>query len=367
MPQFFATCPKGLSSPLTEELNELGVKRVSPRESGVSFETSWAKAYEVNVKSKVASRVVKPVLDFDASSLEQIVPSLKRHDFSKYLNKSGTFSLRVKLNNSKFNNQKYIMNEIRVGLLNQFKAKGREDITVDREDPDLEIVVQVYKNTFSLSLNMSGAPLSNRGYREDTEHAAPLRENLAAGLVRMTGWTGEAPLVDFLCGSGTFLIEAANSHLQNQGPFSFVRWANFDESIEIDETKEKNLNGMLYGFDRAPESVNKTKYLIKSLGLESKVNLKQIALKDFGSIQLPETKGTVILNPPYGERLGSFEEALKAYELIGETLKKHFSGWDAWILSPDVKLSKAIGMSAHTKYSVDNGGISCMFLGYKVN
>ncbi len=376
MAKFFATCSRGLAPALEAELKSfnLNLKGFFAKDSGVSFECSWDKAYEVNLRTKVASRVLLPVLDYKASSEEQIQPGLKKYDFSKLIPENGTFSLRVKLRkNAKYKDQRFVMNQIRVGLLEMFDEMGRGDISVSPDDPDLEIFVGVFGIQFSYSLNLSGEPLSNRGYRLEGERA-PLRENLAAGLVKLSGWDGEAPLLDFFCGSGTFLFEAATLNKPNSFDrhYSYTDWANFDpdvynQTLDRVESIEAKKPSKIYGFDQDPRSIESVTTTVNELGLGEQIEFKQIALKDLSPASMGLEPGVVILNPPYGERLGNFDEAVAVYGLIGEVLKAQFSGWRAFILSPDPELSKALKMKAFYRTTVDNGGIECAYLGYEIN
>lgn len=377
MPEFFCSCPKGLSSALEKELTHLGLKKTRSVNSGVLFEDSWAKAYEVNLKSKVASRVLKPVLDFSCSTPESISSSIKKHDFSKYLKKNGTFSIKVKLRKSTFRDQIQIMNLARKGLMELFQEKGREDIGPGPKNPDLEIVIQVYGVNFSVALNMSGKALSQRGYRtENPIVTAPIRENLAAGLIYETGWPGTgAPLIDLFCGTGTFLLEAALIKKPNQGPFAFQKWANFDEAkfAELEEHKtpkllrKKTTQGEhLLGFEQHPRLVQQFQNSITMLGLQNNVQVKQLALKDIASKHVPSEKGIVILNPPYGERLGSRAESIELFKQLGDTLKVAFQGWKVYLLSPSPEHSKALRMASDSKIMVDNGGLDCAFISYEI-
>ena len=418
MPRFFVTCPQGISKVLKEELEffDLNLKSIFDTERGVQFEGSWESAYRVNYQTKLASRVLKPVLDFTSSTEDQILSHFKKHDFSKYIPKNGTFSLKVKVQaSSRYKDQRVVMNLVRVGLLNEFKKKKREDIKVDREKADLEIVVVVYRANFSVSLNMSGEPLSHRGYRTESLKA-PLRENLAAGLVRLTGWKNDKePLVDFMCGTGTLLIEAALLKTPNSltRPYDFEHWANTDQKKikeikeEITERikegikegiKEEIKEGMkegikegikegrkeeikeeikegvkkrkvkpsenLYGFDQDPRSIEAAKIASKKMGLN--LQIKQQSLKDLNQKSLPQGPGIVLLNPPYGKRLGNIDQSKEAYSLIGEKLKSEFKGWRAFILSPDPELSKELKMKAFFKQRVNNGGVDCLLLGYEI-
>ena len=374
MPRFFATCPQGISKALKEELEsfDLKLKSIHETERGVQFESSWDNAFSINYQSKLASRVLKPVLDFTSSTEDQILSHLIKHDFSKYIPKNGSFCLKVKIqSSSKYKDQRVVMNLIRVGLLNDFKKKKREDIKVNKEEPNLEIVVVVYRANFSISLNMSGEPLSHRGYRKEALKA-PLRENLAAGLVRLTGWKPESePLVDFLCGTGTLLIEASTQNRPNSltRSYSFESWANVDQK-KIAElkgaltTKLTNRVGDLYGFDQDPRSIDAAKKASKDMGLN--LNIKQQSLKDLSQTSIPKKPGVVILNPPYGKRLGDIEQAKGTYSLIGQKLKSEFKGWRAFILSPDPELSKELKMKAFFKQKISNGGVDCFLLGYEI-
>jgi len=375
MPKFFTTCSRGLAPALESELKsfDLNLKNIFVKDSGISFECSWEKAYEVNLRSRVASRLLMPVLDYKASSEQQIVHGLKKHKFSKYIPQGGSFSLRVKIQrNANYKDQRFVMNEIRVGLLNQFAEEGRDDISVSTDHPDLEIFVGVHGVQFSYSLNLSGEPLSNRGYRLEGERA-PLRESLAAGLLRLADWKRDEPLVDFFCGSGTFLIEAATQKELNTAffkrRFAFENWANFDkEAFDAVTAKLQAPDDkpQIYGFDQDPRSIQSVSTNLKELRLHDRIQIKQVALKDLDMDKMNIPKGVVILNPPYGERLGNYDEAMEVYKLIGETLKAKFSGWRAFVLSPDIELSRAIGMRSFFKTTVDNGGIECAFLGYEI-
>jgi len=374
MPRFFATCPQGLSKVLKEELisMDLKLKSVHDSERGVQFEGPWESAFMVNYQTKLASRILKPVLEFTSSTEDQILSHFKKHDFTKYFPKNGTFSLKVKVQASaRFKDQRVVMNLVRVGLLNDFKSKKREDIKVDKENPTLEIVVVVYRANFSVSLNMSGEPLSNRGYRKEALRA-PLRENLAAGLVRLTGWKeGVEPLVDFMCGTGTLLVEAARLNSSNSldRVYSFEGWENIDKNkvkelkAEL-KNKKVRVSSEIYGFDQDPRSIEAALMAVEELGLN--VKIKQQSLKDLSSKSLPQTPGVVLLNPPYGKRLGDENQAKEAYKLIGEKLKSEFKGWRAFILSPDPELSKELKMKAFFKQRVNNGGIECLLLGYEI-
>ncbi len=376
MPKFFATCTKGLAPALEAELKsfDLKLKELFVKDSGVGFQGSWQKAYEVNLRSKVASRILMPVLDYKASSNEQIIHGVRKFDFAKYIPKNGSFSLRVKLKkNAHYRDQRFVMNHLRVGLLKHFSEIQRKDILVSVDEPDLEIFVGVFGIQFSFSLNLSGAPLSNRGYRLTGERA-PLRENLGAGLIKLTGWDGKLPLVDFFCGSGTFLFEAAT--LKDPNPFNrvfgFTQWNNFDSKKYKEIFKKiQNLDiknsSKIYGFDQDPRSIDSVKMNVKKFNLSKNIHYKQVALKDLNPTAMGLEPGVVILNPPYGHRLGDFNDALKVYSLIGDVLKSQFSGWKAFILSPDIELTRALKMKSFYKTQVDNGGIDCAFLGYEIN
>ncbi len=259
MARFFAVTSKGLADVLSQELEGLGLRPLDKGPAGVSFDGSWEDCYRANLELRTATRVLLPVLDFPAYQPEELYANLRKHDFTKYISVKDTFAIDASVKESSFRDQRFVAMKAKDAIVDQFREKFDERPDVDTKSPDLNIMVRIIKNQVSVAIDTTGANLSQRGYRQEAGDA-PLREHLAAGLVRMTGWDETIPLVDPMCGSGTLLIEAALM-LKNIAPgslrksFAFQKFANFNGELwdkVVTETlnREKPTAVHLYGYDR---------------------------------------------------------------------------------------------------------------------
>lgn len=236
MAEFFASCPKGLADLLERELQDLGLQTTHKNISGVGFESNWEGCYKANLHSRLASRILKPVLEFTAYQPEELYNNILKHDFTKYIKPNQTISIDAKIKDSMMRDQRYVTMKIKDAIVDQFRLNCdgiRPDI--NSENPDLQIYVRAKKNQFVVALDTSGQSLFKRGYRSyQTE--APLKENLAYGLIGLSEWDGVQPMIDPMCGSGTLLIEAALKKA-NIAPgllrkkFGFQTWTSFQEEV----------------------------------------------------------------------------------------------------------------------------------------
>jgi putative N6-adenine-specific DNA methylase len=373
MPQFFASCPKGLVEAVEEELISFGLKPYDRSQNGVFFDSNWEGCYKMNLQSRYASRILKPILNFPAYQEEELYNNIKKHDFTKYIDVHQTIKVDASTKESMLADQRYIAMKVKDAIVDQFREKFGERPSVDNERPDLTIYVKAYKNRFSVAIDTSGDSLFMRGYRLEAGDA-PIKENLAAGLLQLTGWDKKTPIVDPMCGSGTILIEAMMMAL-NIAPgsmrkrFGFMRIKGFEK-----QTWEKVLNEAmdaeiettdlhLYGYDNDRRVLMKAIENAKRAGVNEFIQFKK---GDVATLVPPVEKGVIITNPPYGARLGDEDNLRDVYRDFSHTLKTQFKGWDAWILSGNKDLIGDLKLKSSRKHFVYNGNIECRFLRYEM-
>lgn len=373
MPEFFASTARGLVEPLEIELKELGLKVTDKYIGGVFFESNWEGCYKANLHSRLASRILKPILDFTAYQPEELYTQILRHDFTKYIKPTQTISIDASVSESKMRDQRFVAMKVKDAIVDQFRDKFGVRPDVDNENPDLRIHVRCIKNQFNVALDTSGDSLFKRGYRRDVGEA-PLKENLAAGLIKLTEWDQQSPIVDLMCGSGTFLIEAAMMAMNiapgiNRKKFGFQNWLSFD-SEAWDKVVQEALDGekeelpfKFYGYDIDRRVLTSAKDNAKRAGVDEVIEFKKEAV---ATVEPPVEKGLIVVNPPYGARIGDEDNLRDVYRDLGFTLKHRFKGWDCWILSGNKELIADLKLKSTRKHFVFNGNIECRFLKYSM-
>ncbi|MNS68026.1 Ribosomal RNA large subunit methyltransferase K/L [compost metagenome] len=373
MPEFFASTARGLVDPLENELKNMGLKVTEKTAGGVYFDSNWEGCYKANLQSRLASRILKPILDFTAYQPEELYTQILRHDYTKYIEPNQTISIDVTLKDSKMRDQRFVAMKIKDAIVDQFRDKFGVRPDVDNYAPALRINVRCVKNQFNVAIDTSGDSLFMRGYRKDVGEA-PLKENLAAGLIKLAEWDEQSPLVDFMCGSGTFLIEAAMMAM-NIAPgiqrkrFAFQDFLGFDEAAwdkVVDEAiaaEKEELPFKFYGFDIDNRVLKSAKENAKAAGVDGVIEFKK---ESVATVEPPAEKGMVVLNPPYGARIGDEDNLRDVYRDLGFTLKHRFKGWDAWILSGNKELIADMKLKSTRKHFVFNGNIECRFLKYSM-
>lgn len=373
MPQFFASTARGLVEPLYTELKDLGLQVTDKYIGGVFFESNWEGAYKANLHSRLASRILKPVLDFTAYQPEELYNQILRHDFTKYINPTQTIAIDASVTDSMMRDQRFVAMKVKDAIVDQFREKFGVRPDVDNKNADLRIHVRAIKNQFNIALDLSGDSLFKRGYRKEVGEA-PLKENLAAGLIKVTEWDGKSSIVDLMCGSGTFLIEAAMMAM-NIAPgmarsgFGFQNWLNYDESAweklvsEAIEAEKEELDFKFFGYDIDRKVLANAKDNAKRAGVDNVVEFHKEAV---ATVEPPAEKGLIIVNPPYGARIGDEDNLRDVYRDLGFTLKHRFKGWDAWILSGNKELIMDLKLKSTRKHFVYNGNIECRFLKYSM-
>ncbi len=373
MAHFFASCPKGMADLVEQELQAMGLRTWEKSTAGVLFEANWAGCYKANLNSRFASRILKPVLDFPAYQNEELYNNIRKHDFTKYIKPTQTMAVDVVVKDCMLHDQRFVAMKIKDAIVDQFRDKFRVRPDVDSKNPDLRIHVRGVKNQFSVSVDTSGDSLFMRGYRTSVGEA-PLKENLAAGLLALSGWDKKTALVDLFCGSGTLLIEAALMAM-NVAPglqrkkFGFMNLLDFNQDVwddVVDEAiaqEKETLDFKFYGNDIDKKVLDMAKRNAKNAGVLEFIEFKTTAV----SVALPpEEKCMVICNPPYGSRIGDEDNLKDVYRDLGFTLKHRFTGCEAWVLSGNKDLLLEMKLKATRKFFVYNGNIECRFLRYEM-
>ncbi len=398
MATFFALTSRGLVDALRDELAELGAKNLVKEPGGVYFDANWATVYRANLRLRTATRVVKPILQFPAYKNEDLYNNIRKFDFTTLIEPHGTLAVEASVRDSVFQDQRFVAMKVKDAIVDQFRDKFGSRPSVDNDKPDLVIVVRAYKNTFSVSLDTSGEPLFKRGYRVGTGEA-PLKEHVAAGLLRLAEWDGETPIVDPMCGSGTILIEAAlmarkiaPGTLRRR--FGFMGWKGFDgaafkkelddamdmedeanQRIELalarvypvtlgedaDVSADEKRRPLFFGYDVDSKVIKMAQANAREAGVDDLIHFRRHAME---TLEAPVEKGIVITNPPYGVRLGEEESLKDVYRDLAFTLKSRFKGWSAFVLSGNPELSQAMKLKSTRKSLVYNGTIECRLLKY---
>lgn len=373
MAQFFASCPRGLVDVLEKEFNSLGFKILNKSSGGIDFETTWVGCYKANLYSRIASRILKPVLEFTAYQPDELYGQIRKHDFTKYIQPNQTITIDANISDSKMHDQRFVAMKIKDAIVDQFREKFGERPNIDNENPDMRVYVRAYKNNFDVSLDTSGDPLFMRGYRKEAGEA-PLKENLAAGLIELSEWDGQTPLVDVMCGSGTLLIEAAMKALNiapglNRKRFGFMNWNNFDSEAwdelvsEAIASESEDLDFKFYGYDLDKKVLLKAKDNAKRAGVAHVIDFRPQAV---AVVEAPVEKAMLVTNPPYGARIGEEDVLVDLYRDLSHTMKHRFKGWDCWLLSGNKDLITHLKLKSNRKHFVYNGAIECRFLRYSM-
>ena len=360
----------GLEPVLAEELINLGANNVQIGRRMVSFTGDKEMMYRANFQLHTAIRVLKPIAHFKARSAEDMYDAVKKIDWSKYIQRGKTFSVDSVVYSEEFRNSRFVTYKVKDAIVDQFRENTGERPNISVSNPDIKLNIHIAEDNATLSLDSSGESLHRRGYRQESVEA-PLNEVLAAGMILMTKWRGETDFIDPMCGSGTLPIEAALI-ARNISPgvfrkeFAFEKWPDFDEElfdyIYNDDSKERDFNHHIYGYDVDMKAVNTARLNVKAAGLSKDITIEQADFKDF---KQPKEKALIITNPPYGERI-STPNLLETYKMIGERLKHEFVGNDAWILSYREECFEQIGLKPSIKIPVFNGSLECEFRRYQM-
>lgn len=357
---------------LAGELRNLGANEVTVKPSAVEFNGDEELMYKANLHCRTALRILKPFSVFKVKDEVELYTKCKEITWEEYMTADDTFAIEAVSFHEKLNHTLYISQKIKDAIADRFRERINKRPSVDLNNPRYTIHAFVEKDKCTLSFDSSGNSLHKRGYRVSATEA-PLNETMAAGLIMLSGWKGERNFYDFMCGSGTFLIEAAMLAL-NIPPgifrrsFAFMKWNDFnsklwEEIVRKAKSEIKTETGVkISGADILDDAVRSALININQTGLEKFISVEK---KSFSESVPESTSGTVILNPPYGGRLDD-ENLFSLYEEIGNHVKKNFSGHDVWILTANREASKRIGLHPSKKIRIYNGPLECRFMKFEI-
>jgi putative N6-adenine-specific DNA methylase len=372
MPDFFSPCPRGLEAVLNNELTLLGAQNVRSTDGGVHFSGEWLLSYRVNLHSRIASRVLWRVAKTDYTSEQDIYDTAFSLPWGDWFDVSRTIRVNMAAIKCPLKSLDFATLKIKDAVCDKFRKLCGERPSVDTHAPDIRIHAFLEHNHMMLYVDTSGDALFKRGVRQYT-NIAPLRENLAAGILLLAGWKPGTPLLDPMCGSGTFLIEAAQMSL-NIAPginrhFAFEKLKNFDaeawQAIRTEaEVAQLPVTDLpIFGSDLYGDELKAAHLNLDNAGIRQTVELKQANVLE---ISAPEDHGILVANLPYGERMGELADLEKLYPQLGDLLKKKFGGWNAYLFTADLRMPKFIRLSVSRRTPLFNGAIECRLFEYKI-
>jgi putative N6-adenine-specific DNA methylase len=366
MEKFFATCPRGLEPLLSEEIAAVGAVDRETVPGGVHFAAGWRSCYALNLHSRIATRVLWRAVHDQYAGEDDIYRLALDAPWPKWFDVGLTLRVDVTAVRSPLKSLEFVTLRIKDAICDRFRADTGARPSVDTRAPDVRVHGFLAADACTLYLDTSGAPLYQRGLRRKTVEA-PLKENLAAGILRLAGWRPGTPLIDPMCGSGTFLSEAALMAL-NIAPgalgrgFGFQHFRNFRLDAwkalldAAQEAEEPARPAQIWGSDVSPGAVRATLANLDRAGLLPAVTLSS---GDVLEIDAPAPTGILIANPPYGERQSDQEELAAFYPRLGSALKHKFAGWNCFLLTADARLPKLMRLTPGRKTPLYNGAIEC--------
>ena len=366
-----ATTFYGLEQVLAGELRQLGARNIKLANRAVYFEGDLGFLYKANYNLHTALRILRQLKSFGKIyKAEQLYHAVAAIDWSEWFLPQQTFRIDVTGQTKFFKNTKFIALKAKDAVVDQFRSSHNRRPDIDLKQPDIRIVLHFSDQHLNVLLDSSGEPLHKRGYRTQT-NMAPLNEVLAAGIVSLSGWQANRSLLDPMCGSGTILIEAAMLQMRipaaiNRQKFAFQNWSDFDPELfdiiknsSIDKIRELPSGIKLLGYDKATSAVEKARKNIKNANLEAFIRVEQA---DFFKTKGPEVNTFLLFNPPYDERLSVDIKAF--YKNMGDTLKQHYTGSEAWILTGNLQTLKYVGLRPSKKIKLLNGKLEARLVQY---
>lgn len=362
----------GFEEILSEELLKLGAQKIIKGNRNVSFYGDKGFMYKSNISLRTALKIIKPIKEFKFKDIDEYYKKIYEIKWEDYLDFNSSFLINSVVFNSKiFNNSKFTSLKAKDAIVDRFRNKFKNRPSINSFNPELKIEIHVNRNFCTISLDSSGESLHKRGYKKYNS-AAPLNEVLAAGIILMSAWDKKSDLLDPMCGTGTFLIEAAMIARNiapnlNRLAFAFEKWKDWDNELfetieESVKSKEIEFEHKLYGFDISGAMIKKAEKNIEISGLGVDI---EIVKKDFlTSIKTDNDKLHVLINPPYDKRISA--DVNQLYKKIGDTLKNNYLYSDVWIITANLEAIKSIGLKSSKKIKLFNANLESRLLNYKI-
>ncbi|MFO1022363.1 MAG: THUMP domain-containing protein [Planctomycetales bacterium] len=400
--RFFATSAAGIESVTATELSELGAQNISPVNGGVWFEGDLQTLYRANLWLRTGTRISKLLREFAAINQTMLYSQVRRVRWEDYLDPNKTLAVHATIEGMHrdgppqrdtrparrdyrggdrrspaprsappkgIHHSQFAALKIKDAIVDRLRREQGARPNIDPHDPDIHILAHFAKGRCLLSIDSTGTSLHERGYRlKSTE--APMRETLAAAIVRLSGWDRTSPLLDPMCGSGTLVIEAAlwatgRAPAINRDAFAFQKWPDYDRKFWqelLAEAREKPVPeiGPIFASDRDPNAIEAARANARRAGVE---HLIQFEVRDALTLEPPTPQpGTILINPPYGTRLGDEREVGELYQQLGRALKDRFAGWKAHMLFGNLTLARSFPLTADAKHRLYNGGLESRLL-----
>ena len=370
--KLFASCPRGLENPLAAELAGLGASGVQSVAGGVAFEGDTRVIYRANLESRIATRVLLRLFTLPYRSEEDIYRASYELDWPQRFEVGRSIRVYLTAQRCPLKSLDFLTLRIKDAVCDRFRSAVGSRPNVDTRAPEVRIHAFLDATQFTLYLDTSGEPLFKRGARAAAGEA-PLKENLAAGILKLTGWQPGTALLDPMCGGGTFLVEAAQIALDiapgSERSFGFERLKNFDAALwrelraEAEARRKPLVQLPIYGSDLYGDTLKLAHANLRAAGVAEAVQLKQANALE---ISAPSETGVLVTNPPYGERMGEQQELAEFYPKFGDALKQKFAGWNCYILSADMNLPKLIKLKVSKRTPLFNGALECRLFEYKI-
>jgi putative N6-adenine-specific DNA methylase len=375
---YFAPCPRGLAGVLASELQSLGATNLHAQEAGVAFEGDKALGYRANLRSRVASRILWRAAHFPYEQEQHIYDAAFLQPWPSWFDVTRTIKVEINAHRCPLKSLDFITLRIKDAVCDRFREQVGVRPSVDARSPDVRVHAFLDATHATLYVDFSGDPLFKRGRRDHTGEA-PLKKNLAAGIIKLSGWDTHEPFMDPMCGSGTFLVEAAQMSL-NIAPglsgnqlreFAFTKLKTFDQAMWSDEVERARAAQKpapsaplpIFGSDKYGYAITDARENLTANQLIACVHLKQVNILE---VSAPASNGVLVTNPPYGERLGEVDDLASLYPKLGDVLKQKFAGWRAYFLTGDPQLTKLVRLSASKRTPLFNGKLECRLIEYKI-
>jgi putative N6-adenine-specific DNA methylase len=371
--RYFAPCPRGLEPLLSDELTRLGAADIAATDGGVEFCGELALAYRTNLESRLASRILWRVGGGPYADDRELYALVHAIDWHRLFLPSRTLRVDVTATRSPLTSLEFATLRIKDAVCDRMRAERGERPSIDKRAPDVRVYAYLTEREAIVYLDTSGEPLFKRGYRRDADEA-PLRENLAAGLIALSGWSPDSPLLDPMCGSGTIVTEAALIAAERAPglarTFGFQKLAWYDgpawqriKQTARDRVRSAPSAPTIFGSDIAAGAIAMAKSNLVAAQVPDFVRLEQV---DALQRSAPAHSGILVANPPYGVRLADQEKLAELYPRLGDTLKQRFAGWTAYLFSGDMRLPKLIGLKAAKRTPLFNGALDCRLFAFPI-
>jgi putative N6-adenine-specific DNA methylase len=369
---YFAPCPRGLEALLADELAAVGANAIRQVPGGAAFEGDLACCYRANLESRLASRILRRVAHGDYAREDDIYRLAREVAWPRLFEVSRSIRVDVNAIRCPLKSLDFLTLRIKDAVCDAFRDATGARPDVNTKSPDVRLAAFLTEREATIYLDTSGEALYKRGFKRAAVEA-PLKENLAAGILRLAGWTPEEPLLDPMCGSGTFLLEAAQIALDTAPGlgrgFGFERLLDLDERLwgrmkrEARERCRPPSPLRIFGSDLYGDQVRRARENLEAAGLADAVQLKQANILE---LPAPASSGVLVANPPYGARIGESDELERFYPSLGDVLKRGFAGWRCYFFSADKALARLIGLRCSRRIPLYNGALECRLYEYRM-